>query len=373
MANERATHAYFVPRRAPATVTPRRAAVSMIHGNKHSGPTTSDQAAAQRRESTAALLSSRFPACEVGHTRAGKLVCLVCPWRPVLDTAQVMAVHRAGKKHREQSMVRQSAEFESALRQGKRKLGEQDDAGAAEVLPPAAGGSDGSTIAALRKRLRAAREGLPLEFVAPAEAPLGPTLPAPPRRALHVKALPRPAPAHPTSPHSAPTRTAPLRSVPAPCAPPAPACLHGPASVSLPSAPTPVAAQRAPLSDEQRRAVDRLLLAGYHRYAWHTAAHASRLRASITPCARICCAATHLGSLFVTLTWKLNRTRRWSWRRWLPRCGVGHSCTSCILLHSRRAPPLVLPQVGARDSPLGWPEVGACAALATRARTAISG
>jgi len=51
------------------------------------------------------VVLNRIPRDEVSLTSSGRCVCLVCSWKPVLDTAQVLSIHRSGKKHKEQYKI----------------------------------------------------------------------------------------------------------------------------------------------------------------------------------------------------------------------------------------------------------------------------
>ncbi|XP_059835972.1 sodium channel modifier 1 [Hypanus sabinus] len=54
---------------------------------------------ALRKRRVADLLASYIPEDEAILLKSGRYACSVCSYRPVFDTADMLAVHRAGKKH----------------------------------------------------------------------------------------------------------------------------------------------------------------------------------------------------------------------------------------------------------------------------------
>ncbi|KAM8794376.1 sodium channel modifier 1 [Eudromia elegans] len=65
---------------------------------KREGDDVGQLGALQKRR-VADLLASYIPEEEALLLRSGRYACTVCPHRPVFDTLEVLAVHRAGKKH----------------------------------------------------------------------------------------------------------------------------------------------------------------------------------------------------------------------------------------------------------------------------------
>uniref|UniRef100_A0A8C3BHH5 Sodium channel modifier 1 n=1 Tax=Cairina moschata TaxID=8855 RepID=A0A8C3BHH5_CAIMO len=57
------------------------------------------QLAALQKRRVAELLASYIPEEEALLLRSGRYACTVCAHRPVFDTLEVLAVHRAGRKH----------------------------------------------------------------------------------------------------------------------------------------------------------------------------------------------------------------------------------------------------------------------------------
>uniref|UniRef100_A0A669QI19 Sodium channel modifier 1 n=1 Tax=Phasianus colchicus TaxID=9054 RepID=A0A669QI19_PHACC len=65
---------------------------------KRDGDDAGQLAVLQRRR-VAELLANYIPEDEALLLRSGRYACTVCPHRPVFDTLEVLAVHRAGRKH----------------------------------------------------------------------------------------------------------------------------------------------------------------------------------------------------------------------------------------------------------------------------------
>ncbi|NXA43873.1 SCNM1 protein, partial [Eudromia elegans] len=65
---------------------------------KREGDDVGQLGALQKRR-VADLLASYIPEEEALLLRSGRYACTVCPHRPIFDTLEVLAVHRAGKKH----------------------------------------------------------------------------------------------------------------------------------------------------------------------------------------------------------------------------------------------------------------------------------
>ncbi|XP_066842067.1 sodium channel modifier 1 isoform X3 [Anser cygnoides] len=57
------------------------------------------QLAALQKRRVAELLANYIPEDEALLLRSGRYACTVCAHRPVFDTLEVLAVHRAGRKH----------------------------------------------------------------------------------------------------------------------------------------------------------------------------------------------------------------------------------------------------------------------------------
>ncbi|NXC48225.1 SCNM1 protein, partial [Penelope pileata] len=65
---------------------------------KREGDDAGQLAVLQKRR-VADLLANYIPEDEALLLRSGRYACTVCPHRPVFDTLEVLAVHRAGRKH----------------------------------------------------------------------------------------------------------------------------------------------------------------------------------------------------------------------------------------------------------------------------------
>ncbi|XP_021232513.1 sodium channel modifier 1 isoform X2 [Numida meleagris] len=65
---------------------------------KREGDDAGQLAVLQKRR-VADLLANYIPEDEALLLRSGRYACTVCPHRPVFDTLDVLAVHRAGRKH----------------------------------------------------------------------------------------------------------------------------------------------------------------------------------------------------------------------------------------------------------------------------------
>lgn len=74
------------------------AALGAAMSFKRDGDEPGQLAALQKRR-VAELLASYIPEEEALLLRSGRYACTVCAHRPVFDTLEVLAVHRAGRKH----------------------------------------------------------------------------------------------------------------------------------------------------------------------------------------------------------------------------------------------------------------------------------
>lgn len=111
---------------------------------------------ADRRQ--AELLRLKVPDDEVRVTNVGKFACLVCPQWPVLDTAQMLVVHRAGKKHAAQAAKRQRKEAQRRRRRTGSTRGRPAEprSQAAKRREPSLGDGDDRAETGRRQRRRLA-------------------------------------------------------------------------------------------------------------------------------------------------------------------------------------------------------------------------
>ncbi|KAG9345306.1 hypothetical protein JZ751_009852 [Albula glossodonta] len=63
-----------------------------------------------KKRRVADLLSNFIPEDEAALMKNGRYTCLVCSYRPVFDTVDMLTVHRKGKRHLEDHQRQQPAE-----------------------------------------------------------------------------------------------------------------------------------------------------------------------------------------------------------------------------------------------------------------------